>query len=87
MKGVSKDVVRYLNDFQFGVGVSGSVEAILHSANIRQAIHRWFFGYCRGEGEMHIYFFVDWVSLWTSSKIVPWGDILCQSLECNKVTR
>ncbi|KAL6505584.1 hypothetical protein OROHE_022963 [Orobanche hederae] len=33
MKGVGKDMARYLNDFQFGVGVSGGAEAILHSAN------------------------------------------------------
>ncbi|MCI35840.1 reverse transcriptase-like protein, partial [Trifolium medium] len=33
MKGVGKDVTQYLNDFQFGVGISGGAEAILHSAN------------------------------------------------------
>lgn len=33
MKGVGKDMVKYLNDFQFGVGVSGGAEAVLHSAN------------------------------------------------------
>jgi hypothetical protein len=33
MKGVGKDMVKYLNDFQFGVGVSGEAEAILHSVN------------------------------------------------------
>ncbi|KAK2403511.1 transcription initiation factor TFIID subunit [Trifolium repens] len=33
MKGVGKDMTKYLNDFQFGVGTSGGVEAILHSAN------------------------------------------------------
>jgi hypothetical protein len=33
MKGVSKNVAKYLNDFQFGVGISGGAEAILHSAN------------------------------------------------------
>ncbi|MCH87559.1 reverse transcriptase-like protein, partial [Trifolium medium] len=33
MKGVGKDAAQYLNDFQFGVGVSGGAEAILHSAN------------------------------------------------------
>ncbi|XP_023771142.2 uncharacterized protein LOC111919782 [Lactuca sativa] len=33
MKGVGKEIVKYLNDFQFGVGVSGGVEAVLHSAN------------------------------------------------------
>jgi hypothetical protein len=26
-------VAKYLNDFQFGAGISGGVEAILHSAN------------------------------------------------------
>ena len=31
MKGVGKDMTKYLNNFQFGVGVSGGVEAILHS--------------------------------------------------------
>ena len=34
MKGVGKDMAKYLNDFQFGVGVSSGAEAILHSANI-----------------------------------------------------
>jgi hypothetical protein len=29
----SKDAAKYLNDFKFGVGVSGGLEAILHSAN------------------------------------------------------
>ncbi|PNY08523.1 hypothetical protein L195_g005050 [Trifolium pratense] len=33
MKGVGKYVAKYLNDFQFGVGISGGAEAILHSAN------------------------------------------------------
>ncbi|XP_076951801.1 uncharacterized protein LOC143625320 [Bidens hawaiensis] len=33
MKGVGKEMTKYLNDFQFGVGVSGGSEAILHSAN------------------------------------------------------
>jgi len=33
MKGVGKDMAKYLNDFQFGVGVSGGTEAILHSVN------------------------------------------------------
>jgi hypothetical protein len=33
MKGVGKDVVKYLNDFQFGVGISGGAEVVLHSAN------------------------------------------------------
>ena len=33
MKGVGKEMAKYLNDFQFGVGVSGGAEAILHSAN------------------------------------------------------
>ncbi|MCI84265.1 hypothetical protein A2U01_0105541, partial [Trifolium medium] len=33
MKGVGKNVVKYLNDFQFRVGISGGAEAILHSAN------------------------------------------------------
>lgn len=31
MKGASKDVARYLNEFQFRVEVSGAVEAILYS--------------------------------------------------------
>jgi len=34
MKGVGKDIVKYLNDFQFGVGVSGGAEAILHIVNM-----------------------------------------------------
>ncbi|MCI56773.1 hypothetical protein A2U01_0078024, partial [Trifolium medium] len=34
MKGVGKNVVQYLNDFQFGIGISGGAEAILHSANM-----------------------------------------------------
>ncbi|KAI3778249.1 hypothetical protein L2E82_07407 [Cichorium intybus] len=33
MKGVGKDMVKYLNDFQFGIGVSGGAEAVLHCAN------------------------------------------------------
>ncbi|MCI92637.1 hypothetical protein A2U01_0113933, partial [Trifolium medium] len=33
MKGVGKNVIQYLNDFQFGVGISGGAEAILHSVN------------------------------------------------------
>ncbi|GKA82178.1 putative reverse transcriptase domain-containing protein [Tanacetum coccineum] len=33
MKGVGKEISKYLRDFQFGVGVSGSAEAVLHSAN------------------------------------------------------
>ncbi|GJU44937.1 putative reverse transcriptase domain-containing protein, partial [Tanacetum coccineum] len=33
MKGVGKEMSKYLGDFQFGVGMSGGVEAILHSAN------------------------------------------------------
>ncbi|MCI32893.1 hypothetical protein A2U01_0054107, partial [Trifolium medium] len=33
MKGVGKDMAKYLNDFQFGVEISGGSEAILHSSN------------------------------------------------------
>ncbi|KAL8159522.1 hypothetical protein V2J09_001059 [Rumex salicifolius] len=33
MKGVGKDMVAYLQDFQFGVGVPGGAEAILHAMN------------------------------------------------------
>ena len=33
MKGVGKEMAKYLSDFQFGVGVSGGAEAVLHSAN------------------------------------------------------
>ena len=33
MKGVGKDMTKYLNNFQFGVGVSGGADAILHSVN------------------------------------------------------
>nr|GEW87277.1 putative reverse transcriptase domain-containing protein [Tanacetum cinerariifolium] len=33
MKGVDKEMSKYLSDFQFGVGVSGGAEAILHSIN------------------------------------------------------
>jgi hypothetical protein len=33
MKGVGKDAAKYLNDFQYGVGVSGGAEVILHSVN------------------------------------------------------
>ena len=29
MKGVGIDMSKYLNDFQFGVGVSGGAEAVL----------------------------------------------------------
>jgi hypothetical protein len=34
MKGVGKDMAKYLSDFQFGVGVLGGAETILHSVNI-----------------------------------------------------
>jgi hypothetical protein len=40
MKGVGKDAVKYLNDFQYGVGVSGGAEAILHSANM--VMSQWY---------------------------------------------
>ncbi|KAL6533604.1 hypothetical protein OROHE_013437 [Orobanche hederae] len=33
MKGVGKDMAAYLQNFQFGVGVSGGAEAILHAVN------------------------------------------------------
>ncbi|GJZ32004.1 putative reverse transcriptase domain-containing protein [Tanacetum coccineum] len=33
MKGVGKETTKYLNDFQFGVGVSGGTEAVLNSVN------------------------------------------------------
>ncbi|GJU97879.1 putative reverse transcriptase domain-containing protein [Tanacetum coccineum] len=33
MKGVGKEMSKYLSDFQFGVGVSRGAEAVLHSAN------------------------------------------------------
>ncbi|GKE51674.1 putative reverse transcriptase domain-containing protein [Tanacetum coccineum] len=33
MKGVGKEMSKYLGDFQYGVGVSGDAEAVLHSAN------------------------------------------------------
>ncbi|KAJ0542228.1 putative reverse transcriptase domain, exostosin [Helianthus annuus] len=33
MKGVGKDMAKYLGDFQFGVGVPNGAEAVLHSAN------------------------------------------------------
>ncbi|GJY32933.1 hypothetical protein Tco_0417402 [Tanacetum coccineum] len=33
MKGVSKEMSKYLGDIQFGVGVSGGAEAVLHSIN------------------------------------------------------
>ncbi|GJR34774.1 hypothetical protein Tco_1210458 [Tanacetum coccineum] len=33
MKGVVKEMSKYLGDIQFGVGVSGDAEAILHSVN------------------------------------------------------
>ncbi|GKE30490.1 putative reverse transcriptase domain-containing protein, partial [Tanacetum coccineum] len=33
IKGVGKEISKYLSDFQFGVGVSGGAEAILHSVN------------------------------------------------------
>ncbi|GJS87392.1 hypothetical protein Tco_0770028 [Tanacetum coccineum] len=32
-EGVGKEMSKYLSDFQFGVGVSGGAEAILHSVN------------------------------------------------------
>ncbi|GKC06001.1 putative reverse transcriptase domain-containing protein [Tanacetum coccineum] len=33
MKGVGKEISKYLSDFQFRVGMSGGAKAILHSAN------------------------------------------------------
>ncbi|MCI07036.1 hypothetical protein A2U01_0028099 [Trifolium medium] len=51
MKGVGKDAAKYLNDFQFGVGVSGGAEAILHSAKRVGTV-------TRSESEMSIHFFV-----------------------------
>ncbi|GJT52257.1 hypothetical protein Tco_0978414 [Tanacetum coccineum] len=33
MKGVGKEMSKYLSDFQFGVGVSGGAEVVLHSVN------------------------------------------------------
>jgi hypothetical protein len=33
MKKVGKEVVKYLGDFQFGVGIPNGAEAVLHSAN------------------------------------------------------
>ncbi|KAK2441416.1 hypothetical protein QL285_012716 [Trifolium repens] len=33
MKGVDKYVAKYLNDFQFGAGISGGADVILYSAN------------------------------------------------------
>ncbi|MCI32267.1 hypothetical protein A2U01_0053480, partial [Trifolium medium] len=34
MKEDGKDVAKYLNNFQFGVLISGGAEAVLHSANM-----------------------------------------------------
>lgn len=33
MKGINKDVVQYLNDFQFGVGVSYYADTNFHNSN------------------------------------------------------
>ncbi|XP_021991104.1 uncharacterized protein LOC110887846 [Helianthus annuus] len=33
MKGVGKEMAKYLGDFQFGVGIPCGAEAVLHSAN------------------------------------------------------
>jgi hypothetical protein len=33
MKGVGKGMAKYLNDFQFGVGISSGAKAVLHIAN------------------------------------------------------
>ncbi|GJZ13909.1 glucan endo-1,3-beta-glucosidase 11 [Tanacetum coccineum] len=33
MNDVGKEMLKYLSDFQFGVGVSGSAEAVLHNVN------------------------------------------------------
>lgn len=33
MKGVGKEMAKYLGDFQFGVGIPNGAEAVLHSAN------------------------------------------------------
>ncbi|KAM0016275.1 hypothetical protein Hdeb2414_s0030g00708901 [Helianthus debilis subsp. tardiflorus] len=41
MKGVGKDMAKYLGDFQFVVGVPNGAEAVLHSANrLLNAHHR-----------------------------------------------
>ncbi|KAD4981752.1 hypothetical protein E3N88_18423 [Mikania micrantha] len=34
MRGVGKEMAKYLGDFQFGVGVPSGAEAVLHSTNI-----------------------------------------------------
>lgn len=106
MKGVSKDVVQYLNDFQFGVRVSGGAEAILHSANMVLSKRH-------GDGSLtmltidftNTFYLLDLSTiLWEvrmRSHLFPRGlsfymvrhqcytlgmCILCQPLECNKVT-
>lgn len=33
INGVGKEMSKYLSDFQFGIGVSGGAEAVLHSVN------------------------------------------------------
>ena len=34
MKGVGKEMAKYLNDFQFRFGVSSGIEVVLHSTNM-----------------------------------------------------
>nr|GEZ78006.1 hypothetical protein [Tanacetum cinerariifolium] len=45
MKGVGKEMLKYLSDFQFGVGVLGSAESILHSIN-------WVFSEYHNDGSL-----------------------------------
>nr|GEU29474.1 putative reverse transcriptase domain-containing protein [Tanacetum cinerariifolium] len=43
MKGVGKEMSKYLSDFQFGVRVSGGAEAVLHSVNsCKLLLHAWY---------------------------------------------
>ncbi|MCI38941.1 hypothetical protein A2U01_0060170 [Trifolium medium] len=67
MKGVGKDVAKYLNDFQFGVGISGGAEAIWHSAN-RVLSKR------HGDGSL-VMLTVDFSNAFNmvDSKVIPWG--------------
>ncbi|GJR83044.1 putative reverse transcriptase domain-containing protein, partial [Tanacetum coccineum] len=53
MKGVGKEMSKYVSDFQFGVRVSGGTEAVLHSVNKVIDITT------RGEGKMSLS-----ISLW-----------------------
>ncbi|KAL8167568.1 LOW QUALITY PROTEIN: hypothetical protein V2J09_009067 [Rumex salicifolius] len=80
MKGVGKDMATYLQDFQFGVGVSGGAEAILHVVNRFVNKHHGDHSFTmltnnhatRGEEKMSIYITMDGIPIWPIYKIICW---------------